>query len=189
MGKKGRPSLAKKSDAKIRELLLNAKVDIFGNYVSWRDVYSNPDIMWQTGFYRRKEYSETGKLVPLSVGTTSYHISPKKYNLTEYEVFLYHRDITCRISEDMSFDNFKSFANGKDFAKQDLPDLKSYILKIGKKQACKILNSIAEKINYPDMAYEYFDDTDLVSFYEVLLLMVNDSVDTLQEVFKEVHNE
>ena len=128
-------------------------------------------------------FKETGEMRPLSMGSVRYHIH--LYNLTEDSIFDHHMNVTDRLPKEMTLEEFKSLTNGKR-TKKELSELKEYILKVSKTRACSILNSIADKIDYPDMCFEYYSDTDLTSFYEVLLIMLDGNKDYLNKIFSEV---
>lgn len=87
------------SEKELREYLLDKYVDKMGYKVSDRRMMGDEVLMELTGWFRIDEL--TGKKLPSSPGTISYW--KRKLGLLEYEVFIYHRDVTGRIKQDCDF--------------------------------------------------------------------------------------
>lgn len=99
----------------LRELLLDLYVDKDGNKVSDREIISNEKLMKVSGLYSKLS---NNKMVPSSVGLLSYY--KRKLNLLEKDVYEYHREVTKRIGEDVTFREF-SKKNNEGHKKKPVP--------------------------------------------------------------------
>ena len=170
----GRPSQAKKSKARIREILINAKVTSQGIVLAWDDVYNDEQIMRVTGFYNKKHYERTGEYKAVSKGTRSYHV--KKYNLSEREVFDYHIE-SGRLPASMNFEDFRCnvgrHGNGNARKKKQPKDIYEAIIKSPRQKCVDMLNDIGGQLNIHHALLHSADDDEVRLYIDMILRRVS----------------
>lgn len=89
------------SETDFRKYLLNNYVDEEGNKISDRVLWSTKEFFDTTGMFTINKYTQDRQIV--SMGTVSYW--KKKLNLSEKDIYEFHKIITGRI-KDISFEDW-----------------------------------------------------------------------------------
>lgn len=105
----------KLSEEEFKEYLLDKYVDEQGQKVSVRLLWGTEEFMNHTGMFKINKY--TKKKERVSEGTISYY--NKKLELTERDIFEYHRQITKRIPVTTTFEEW-SRKNNKGYTREEL---------------------------------------------------------------------
>lgn len=103
----GRPKRFIRSEIEVRQWFLEHLVDLDGNKVSLRDLWWSEEFIAFSGMTGERSGKKS------SNGTLSYWVY-RKWGLTDKYVYDYHKDITKRISPDISFNDWhRSTLGGK----------------------------------------------------------------------------